>query len=138
MGHSSRGRAIPRAALSLRTALVAAVCVTASATACRPTSTHSKNPPESLVVAIESSPLHFDPRIGTDQASWRTHDLLYDALLKKGPGGTFLPDLAESWSTDDAVTWRFRLRSGVRFHDGRPCEAADVAYTYRSLLADGF
>ena len=98
----------------------------------------SKNPPDSLVVAIESSPLHFDPRVGTDQASWRTHDVLYDALLRKGAGGEFLPGLAESWSTDDAVTWRFRLRSGVTFHDGRPCEAADVAFTYQSLLADGF
>jgi peptide/nickel transport system substrate-binding protein len=124
MGHSSRR-------------LVATLAVCAAA-ACRPASLHSKHSSDSLVVAIESSPLHFDPRVGTDQASWRTHDLLYDALLKKGPGGTFLPDLAESWTTDDAITWRFRLRSGVKFHDGRPCEAADVAYTYRSLLADGF
>lgn len=123
MGHSSRARAT----------LVAAAALAAAA--CRRGETPSK---DTLVVAIESSPLHFDPRVGTDQASWRTHDVLYDALLKKGAGGDFLPDLAESWSTDDAVTWRFRLRSGVRFHDGRPCEAEDVAYTYRSLLEDAF
>ncbi|MGA7991205.1 MAG: ABC transporter substrate-binding protein [Thermoanaerobaculia bacterium] len=123
MRHSSRARATLIATLALASG------------ACRPGERPSK---DTLVVAIESSPLHFDPRIGTDQASWRTHDVLYNALLKKGAGGEFLPDLAESWTTGDAVTWRFRLKSGVRFHDGRPCEAEDVADTYRSLLADDF
>lgn len=133
--HSSRGRRRSRASEFLRRAL--AVCAALLVAGCG-RSSPSKNSSDSLVVAIESSPLHFDPRVGTDQASWRTHDVLYNALLKKGAGGEFLPDLAESMSTDDAVTWRFRLRSGVRFHDGRPCEAEDVAWTYRSLLADGF
>ena len=135
MGHSSRERRRSRTSEFLRRALLVVAALLAAGC---DRSSLSKNSPDSLVVAIESSPLHFDPRVGTDQASWRTHDVLYDALLKKGPGGEFLPDLAESWSTDDAVTWRFRLRGGVRFHDGRPCEAADVAYTYGSLLADGF
>jgi peptide/nickel transport system substrate-binding protein len=124
MGHSSRARA----------ALLALAGAAGLAGACRHGEAPSK---DTLVVAIESSPLHFDPRVGTDQASWRTHDVLFNALLKKGTGGEFLPDLAETWSTDDAVTWRFRLRSGVKFHDGRPCEAEDVAFTYTSLLADG-
>jgi peptide/nickel transport system substrate-binding protein len=136
MGHSSRARRRSRAPEILRRALPAVAALLAAS--CGRSSSRDALPSSSLVVAIESSPLHFDPRIGTDQASWRTHDLLYDALLKKGPGGEFLPDLAESWATDDAVTWRFRLRAGVRFHDGRPCEAEDVAFTYRSLLADGF
>jgi len=135
MGHSSRGRRRFRASASLRRSLPFAALLLAAGCG---RSSPSENPSDSLVVAIESSPLHLDPRVGTDQASWRTHDVLYDALLKKGEGGEFLPDLAETWSTDDAVTWRFHLRSGVRFQDGRPCEAEDVAYTYRSLLADGF
>jgi peptide/nickel transport system substrate-binding protein len=135
MGHSSRAPADRRARTPLFAAAAACGIAAFVAAACRKDQDHSK---DSLFVAIESSPLHFDPRVGTDQASWRTHDVLYDSLLKKGTGGEFLPDLAENWSTDDAVTWRFRLRSGVRFHDGRPCEAEDVAYTYESLLADGF
>ncbi len=89
------------------------------------------------MVAIESSPISFDPRVGTDQASWRTHDLLYDGLLRKGEKGEYLPDLAEGCDTADAILWRCRLREGVRFHDGRPVTSADVAFTYRSLLAPG-
>jgi peptide/nickel transport system substrate-binding protein len=88
-------------------------------------------------VAIESSPISFDPRVGTDAASWRTHDVLYNALLRKGSGGEYLPDLAERCGSDDAILWRCRLRDGVLFHDGRRLSSADVAFTYRSLLAPG-
>jgi peptide/nickel transport system substrate-binding protein len=91
-----------------------------------------------LVVGLEAGPLHFDPRVLTDQASWRVQDVVYNGLLRKGTGGEFLGDLAESWETDDARSWRFRLREGVRFHDGRLLTSADVAFTYRSLLAPGF
>jgi peptide/nickel transport system substrate-binding protein len=95
-------------------------------------------PAGTLVVAIESTPLSFDPRVGTDQASWRTHEALYNALLRKGKGGEFLPDLAERCDSSDAVVWRCRLREGVRFHDGRLLTSADVVFTYRSLMSDGF
>ena len=92
---------------------------------------------DTLVVALESSPINFDPRVGTDATSWRVHDVLYNALLRKGAGGEYLPDLAEGCASDDAVVWRCRLRDGVLFHDGRPLTSADVAFTYRSLLAPG-
>ena len=93
---------------------------------------------DTLVVALESGPLHFDPRVGTDQASWRVHDVVYNGLLKKGEHGTYLPDLAESYDSPDGVVWRFHLREGVRFQDGRLFGAEDVLFTYRSLLAPDF
>ena len=92
---------------------------------------------DTLVVALESGPINLDPRVGTDAASWRVHDVLYNALLRKGAGGEYLPDLAESCASDDAVVWCCRLREGVLFHDGRLLTSADVAWTYRSLLAPG-
>jgi peptide/nickel transport system substrate-binding protein len=92
---------------------------------------------DTLVVALESAPLHLDPRLGTDQASWRVADVVFNGLLKKGPGGTYQPDLAESIASEDAVTWKVRLKRGVLFHDGRELTSGDVAYTYRSLLAPG-
>lgn len=93
---------------------------------------------ETLVVALETAPLHFDPRVLTDQASWRVADAVFNGLMKKGAAGEFVPDLAESLTTEDAVVWKARLRAGVAFHDGRPLTSADVAHTFRSLLADGF
>jgi peptide/nickel transport system substrate-binding protein len=95
-------------------------------------------PDDALVVALESGPLHLDPRVGTDQASWRVHDVVYTAVVKKGEGGEFLPDLADSLTTEDGRVWTVVLKEGVRFHDGRTLGAADVAYTYESLLAPAF
>lgn len=86
-------------------------------------------------MALESAPLHLDPRLGTDQASWRVADVVFNGLLKKGPGGSYLPDLASEYASPDGVTWTVKLRPGVRFHDGRPLTSRDVAFTYESLLA---
>lgn len=89
-------------------------------------------------MALESAPLHLDPRLGTDQASWRVADVLFNGLLKKGAGGDYLPDLAASFGSPDGITWTIRLRPGVKFHDGRLLTSRDVAFTYRSLVAPGF
>lgn len=90
------------------------------------------------MAALESSPLGFDPRVLTDQSSWRVADALYTGLMKKAPRGEFLPDLAESCDSEDARVWSCRLRSGVLFHDGRPMTSSDVAFTYESVLSEGF
>ncbi|MFI1333930.1 ABC transporter substrate-binding protein [Streptomyces sp. NPDC020845] len=60
---------------------------------------------------------------------------LYNRLVRIGPDGALVPDLAESWEPDDKVrTWTFRLRRGVTFHDGRAFTSADAAYTLRHIL----
>jgi peptide/nickel transport system substrate-binding protein len=52
---------------------------------------------------------------------------LHAYLTEIAPDGSLVGELAESWeATPDAVTWTFRLRPGVTFHDGRSVTAADV------------
>jgi peptide/nickel transport system substrate-binding protein len=52
---------------------------------------------------------------------------LYETLVVKGPDGAAHPGLAESWTiSDDKLTWRFRLRSGARFHSGDRVDAPAV------------
>ncbi len=47
---------------------------------------------------------------------------------------TLKPVLATSWSSNSAATvWTFKIRQGVKFHDGRPLTADDVVYTYKTL-----
>jgi peptide/nickel transport system substrate-binding protein len=89
-------------------------------------------------VALETGPLSFDPRSLTDQASWRVQDVVFNGLLRKGEGGELVPDLAEEVASEGARIWRFRLRQGVRFHDGRPFTSRDVAFTFRSLMDPAF
>ncbi len=85
------------------------------------------------VVAIESSPTSLDPRVGTDAQSERIDELIFDPLVRKDEHFLMRPALAERWEQTDARTWVFHLRRGARFHDGRPVEAEDVAWTIRSM-----
>lgn len=60
--------------------------------------------------------------------------LIYDTLLRRTAHGELEPRLASGWTATDPKTWRFTLRSGVRFHDGSPFDANDVATTMRYIL----
>ncbi|HTD95525.1 MAG TPA: ABC transporter substrate-binding protein [Edaphobacter sp.] len=90
--------------------------------------------PSTVVMVIESSPNNLDLRQGTDAQSERVGGLIFDALVKKDEHYDLQPWLATSWEQPDALTWVFHLRDGVRFHDGRPLEAEDVAWTIRSMV----
>ncbi|MDQ0094139.1 ABC transporter substrate-binding protein [Paeniglutamicibacter psychrophenolicus] len=60
---------------------------------------------------------------------------IYNRLVKLDQQGTTVPDLASEWSsTPDGKTWTFKLRRGVRFHDGRVLTAGDVVYTLGHIL----
>lgn len=59
---------------------------------------------------------------------------LYEPLVTTDPGLGTLPCLAERWTNPEVTTWVFRLRAGVRFHDGRPLTADDVVASFRRLL----
>jgi peptide/nickel transport system substrate-binding protein len=90
--------------------------------------------PGSVVMILESSPNNLDLRQGTDAQSERVGGQIFDALLKKDEHYELRPWLATSWEQPDALTWVFHLRDGVQFHDGRPLEAEDVAFTIQSLI----
>ncbi|MDE3104392.1 MAG: ABC transporter substrate-binding protein [Acidobacteriota bacterium] len=89
--------------------------------------------PTTVVVAIESSPENLDLRVGTDAQSERIGGLIFDPLVHKDAHYQMQPWLAQRWEQPDARTWVFHLRDGVRFQDGRPLEAADVAWTLQSM-----
>jgi len=109
-------------------ALLALACLVALA-GCRST----PRDPRTVVFLIESSPANLDPRIGTDGQSEHIDELLFDGLVARDASFHFTPALAESWEQPDAVTLVFRLRDGVRFHDGRTLTAHDVAWTIDSI-----
>jgi len=56
---------------------------------------------------------------------------LYEGLTRWGRDLRPEAALAESWTNVDPVTWRFRLRRGVTFHDGTPFTADDVVFSFR-------
>lgn len=75
------------------------------------------------------SPFSYLGGIGYLQASY-----IYDTLLWKDADGKQIPWLAETWErSDDNLTLTFRMRDGVRWHDGEALTASDVAFTYDYL-----
>ncbi|WP_448956498.1 ABC transporter substrate-binding protein [Labrys neptuniae] len=55
--------------------------------------------------------------------------LIYDRLVEQDVDQSYHPHLAESWETSaDGMNWTFKLRQGVRFHDGEPFNAAAVVW----------
>jgi peptide/nickel transport system substrate-binding protein len=62
--------------------------------------------------------------------------LMYQGLMYEDPSGVAKPLLAESYAmSPDGLTYTFKLRQGVTFHNGKPMTAADVKYSY-DYLAD--
>jgi peptide/nickel transport system substrate-binding protein len=81
--------------------------------------------------ATNASP--FGARSAADRA---LVSLLFRGLVRLGPDSTVVGDLATRWDvTDGGGTWTFHLREGLRWHDGQPLTAADVAFTV-SVLGD--
>jgi peptide/nickel transport system substrate-binding protein len=95
---------------------------------------HGQDPPGTAVMVIESSPTNLDPRIGTDGQSERIDSLIFDALVRRDEHFNVQPWLAQSWETPNPLTYVFHLRSGVKFHDGRPLTSKDVQWTLNSIL----
>jgi peptide/nickel transport system substrate-binding protein len=89
-----------------------------------------------LTVAAGAAPTTLDPHASSSLANNATRQQLYDALVDGDARGVLRPRLAEAWRTLDDRTWEFRLREGVRFHDGTPFEAEDVAFSYSRVPAD--
>ena len=63
---------------------------------------------------------------------------LHDALVRALPGVRMGPALAESWSeSPDGLTYEFKLRSGLKFHNGDPCTAEDVQFSVARYKGSG-
>jgi len=94
---------------------------------------------QTLVIAVEAPPLTFDPRGPTNAVTARLQQLLFNTLTQKNERFEIIPELAEGWEiSDDFTVYTFRLRRGVKFHDGRELTARDVAYTFNTLIAPTF
>jgi peptide/nickel transport system substrate-binding protein len=85
-----------------------------------------------IVVARPADASSLDPARPSDNESSEVISQLYDTLVRYRPGTTEIePGLAVAWEVDPAGRqWTFRLRPGVRFHDGTPLDAAAVVFSF--------
>lgn len=137
-------RAAPGAGLDRRTAALHAVAAAAPST---PGGRSTAGPgapslgasPEGILRVGLWLPVDgMDPAVATYRTSRLVTEQLYSTLMALGPDGRPYPDLA-AWVdvSGDALAYTFGLVEGVRFHDGSPLSADDVAFTFRRLLDMG-
>lgn len=77
-----------------------------------------------------------DPGLLTNGMQWYVAFAFTSTLTEVLPDGSIGPALAESWDTSDAIVWKFDLRRGVTFHDGRTLTADDVVASLNHHRSD--
>ncbi|MGR0187002.1 ABC transporter substrate-binding protein [Azospirillum aestuarii] len=82
-----------------------------------------------LSIGAISAPNSLDPHFYQSPTNNQTLRQIFDPLVTEDATGTLRPLLAESWRALDETTWEFRLRPGIRFHDGTPLTPDDIAFT---------
>ncbi len=81
---------------------------------------------------VTIAPVWFDPAevVGVLTPFWVLY-AMHDALVKPMPGNMLTPSLAESWTlSPDQKVYEFKLREGLRFHNGNPFTAEDVPFSF--------
>ena len=93
----------------------------------------------SMVISLSIEPDSLDPTMAPSAAVGEvTHYNVLEGLTKIEENGAVSPLLAESWSADaSGLGYTFRLRPGVRFHDGKPLDAAAVRFSFERAVAPG-
>ena len=88
-----------------------------------------------LAVAIDSDPGQLNPAITTSGGTHTASELVFNGLVELTPMLEPVPELAESWEVlEDGALYRFDLRDGVTWHDGKPFTSADVKFTFEEML----
>jgi len=82
-----------------------------------------------LVTAQSGDISKFDPHFSTSSNDIRVSFNLFDNLTSRHPDGKLYPGLATEWKLDGQTTWRFKLRQGVKFHNGDPFTSADAKFS---------
>lgn len=89
---------------------------------------------DTIVFAQGSDVTSLDPHIGKQQRAFTVHGQMFEQLVKFDENNEIVGVLAESWETLSATQTKFKVREGVKFHDGTLLTAEDVAYSFTRLM----
>jgi peptide/nickel transport system substrate-binding protein len=89
-----------------------------------------------LIIGRYNDAISLDPAITTDSESFEVASNIYETLVKTDKNAqVLLPGLAESWKmSEDGLTWTFKIRKNVSFHDGSRLDAKAVAFNFHRWM----
>jgi len=101
--------------------------------------TYAQARKDNVVLGMVLEPTGLDPTIAAAAAIGEVvHYNVLEGLTKINMDGTIVPLLAESWTIDpDGKAYSFKLRKGVKFHDGETFDASDVKFSFERAKAEG-
>ena len=88
-----------------------------------------------LRIGLSGEVTSLDPQYLAAQPNLTVARHVFESLTDVDPQTRLIPGLAERWRAIDATTWEFNLRRGVKFHDGSPLTADDVAFSLARPLS---
>jgi peptide/nickel transport system substrate-binding protein len=83
-----------------------------------------------VTIGVASEPSAMDPHYHNLGPNNAMAQHVFDRLVHQDPNQNLIPGLAVSWKPLDDTTWEFKLRAGVKFHDGSDFDAKDVLFTF--------
>ncbi|MDN5853793.1 MAG: ABC transporter substrate-binding protein, partial [Actinomycetia bacterium] len=91
-----------------------------------------------LVAALDGSGIDtLNPFLGYANGTTETLGMVYPFLNSLDKAGEPAPYLAESWETsEDKLTWTFKIRDGLKWTDGEPITAEDAAWTLNLIMTN--
>jgi len=127
------GRMVRRLPLLLAAVLLVGLALAGPSAAQSPSPAAGQT---ALKVGWDTEPDNLNPFVGYEQSSYEIFHLEYDFLTDYGPAHLETrPGLATSWThSPDGLVWTFKIRSGVKWQDGVPLTAHDVAFTYTFMI----
>lgn len=91
-----------------------------------------------VVVVIPQDLDYLDPQLAVAAGTSEVLFNIFEGLLKPNEKGELYPAVAESYEiSPDGLTYTFKLRSGVKFHNGQAVTSADVKFSYERLAGIG-
>jgi peptide/nickel transport system substrate-binding protein len=91
---------------------------------------------KTLVVGLAEAPLTLDPADHRNRTTETVIRNMFDGLVTRDTRNGVHLELAESAELLDPVTWEFKLRRGVKFHDGSEMTADDVVFTFNRIIQE--
>lgn len=92
---------------------------------------------QTVRIANQGDSLSMDPHSLNESLQLSVTGNVYEGLVGRNKDLSLAPLLATSWKQTSPTVWRFELRKGVQFHDGKPFTADDVLYSFARTQVEG-